>query len=97
MTLSIPPGGALGTACDAALKHANRHRDELASSTSCGCFYCMRIFTFAAIVRWTDENQTARCPGCGVDAVLGDASGYPIDETFLRRMHRHWFTLVPQR
>jgi hypothetical protein len=84
-------------ACDAAHVHSSAHRAELAASTACGCFFCFRIFPFADIVRWTDTNQTALCPRCGIDAVLGDASGFPIDDTFLRSMHRHWFTMHSKR
>jgi len=32
------------------------------------------------------------CPECGIDSVIGDASGFPIaDEAFLKRMHSIWF------
>jgi hypothetical protein len=79
--------------CDAAHIHASGHRDELSTSAQCGCFFCFRKFAFADITRWTDKNQTALCPKCGIDAVLGDASGFPIDDRFLRRMHSHWFTM----
>jgi hypothetical protein len=79
--------------CDAAHVHSSAHRDELATSTSCGCFFCFRIFGYKEIDRWIDGNQTALCPKCGIDAVLGDASGFPIGDAFLRRMHRHWFTM----
>jgi hypothetical protein len=91
MALSITSGTT--RACDAAHVHASAHRTELAASKACGCFYCFGIFRFAEIVKWTDENQTALCPRCGIDAVLGDASGFPIDATFLRNMHRYWFTM----
>jgi hypothetical protein len=37
------------------------------------------------------EGQTALCPKCGIDAVIGSASGYPISREFLAEMHRHWF------
>lgn len=97
MSLSIPPGGAVGKTCDEALRHAHGHRAELEASASCGCFYCMKLFEFSAIAKWTDGNQTARCPKCSMDAVLGDASGYPITDKFLRRMHRQWYTITPPR
>ena len=42
--------------------------------------------------RWLyDEEDTAFCPYCGVDAVLGESSGYPITEEFLTAMNRTWF------
>jgi hypothetical protein len=33
----------------------------------------------------------ALCPHCGIDSVIGDASGYEISPTFLARMHEAWF------
>jgi hypothetical protein len=71
--------------------HAKRHRVELQSSEQCGCFFCFRLFPFGDITRWIDANETALCPGCGIDAVLGSSSGYVIRDSFLRRMHLHWF------
>jgi hypothetical protein len=71
--------------------HANKHRVELQSSTLCGCFFCFRVFGFADITKWIDADQTALCPRCGIDAVLGSSSGQMINDAFLRRMHMHWF------
>ena len=33
------------------------------------------------IVAFTDEGETALSPVCGLDSVIGDASGHSIDET----------------
>jgi hypothetical protein len=42
-----------------------------------------------------DENgigQTALCPKCGIDSVLGSNSGYPVTEIgFLKEMKSYWF------
>jgi len=93
-TASVIAGNA---ACVAAHPHSRAHRTELQSSESCGCFFCFRTFGFGDITRWTDAEQTALCPRCGIDAVLGDASGFRIHDDFLRRMHRHWFTQTQAR
>jgi hypothetical protein len=37
------------------------------------------------------EEPTALCPYCYTDSVLGDASGYPITEEFLKEMNKRWF------
>jgi hypothetical protein len=74
----------------AAKVHASRHRDEVLASARCACFFCFRAFTPGEIKAWTDDNATALCPGCGVDAVLGDAQG-TIADGFLRKMHQHYF------
>lgn len=39
----------------------------------------------------SDEEPTAECPYCHIDAVIGDASGFPITEEFLRKMMHRWF------
>jgi hypothetical protein len=75
----------------AAYLHATKHRSELQTSDKCGCFFCFRLFGFTDITKWIDSNQTALCPRCGIDAVLGSSSGYVITDQFLRRMHLHWF------
>jgi hypothetical protein len=65
-----------------------RHRDELARSTLCGCFYCLKTFPFIIIHQWTDNDATAICPRCGMDSVIGDASasGFSIGDAFLGAM-----------
>lgn len=37
------------------------------------------------------NKQTALCPKCGSEAVIGDKSGYPINAGFLGRMNEAWF------
>lgn len=73
--------------------HSSGHRAEIESSAVCGCFYCLSIFPPSAIKEWIDDNATALCPGCPVDSVIGDASGFPVsDPKFLTAMHGLWFT-----
>jgi hypothetical protein len=71
--------------------HCRQNRAELERSELCGCFYCMTIFRRTEIVEWIDDGQSAMCPYCPVDSVIGSASGYPITKEFLERMHAHWF------
>jgi len=77
--------------CIAAHKHASRHRAEIEVSARCGCFFCFRTFPNADIRAWIDAKQTALCPRCGVDSVIGSASNHRLDDAFLRRMHQHFF------
>lgn len=72
-------------------KHAGRHRAEVMASQLCGCFYCLAIFHPSEIDEWVDGNQTALCPHCGIDAILGDQAGYELNKNFLRKMHQYWF------
>ena len=76
----------------AAHKHASRHRAEIEASPRCACFFCFRSFASADIKTWIDAKQTALCPRCGVDSVLGSASQHRIDDVFLRGMHEHFFS-----
>lgn len=72
-------------------KHSSNHREELVASEVCGCFYCLGTFSPDRIVDWVDGNTTALCPLCGIDSVLGSASGFAISDEFLGRMKAYWF------
>ena len=82
-------------------KHCIRNKEEILSSDLCGCFYCLSLFKPDRIVDWlkedcTDTNSdniyTALCT-CGVDAVIGSASGFPITTQFMQDMHAIWFNI----
>jgi hypothetical protein len=75
----------------AALKHAANHRTELDDSALCGCFFCFRTFGRSEIQIWIDKNQTALCPRCGIDSVIGTASGFVVDDRFLRKLNQFKF------
>ncbi len=76
---------------------------QIQASTACGCCNCQLTFLPADIVAWTGldfddvdnpeaiARQTALCPHCGSEAVLGNASGLPVDPQFLGRMNEAWF------
>ncbi|MDE5854814.1 MAG: cytoplasmic protein [Ruminococcus sp.] len=67
------------------------HREDIEKSYYCGCFYCTKIFRPFQINFWIDNNDTAVCPFCGIDSIIGDYSGYPITEEFLKAMNERWF------
>lgn len=71
-------------------KKSSRHRSSLSKAKICGCFYCLREFPFTQIAEWIADNETALCPYCGVDAVLGFKS-QPADQELLHAMHEYWF------
>jgi len=75
----------------AAHQFSSKHRSQIEESSICGCFYCLAIFPPSEIDDWWDDEQTATCPTCGIDAVIGSASGAPITSEFLGEMNRHWF------
>lgn len=73
-------------------QHSINHRQEVEQSDICGCFHCTKIYPPTEIKDWLEDKAgTALCPYCGVDAVIGDKSGYPITEEFLTQMRKHWF------
>ena len=71
------------------------HRDAIINSEMCGCFNCLEQFKPTKVIEWTDENengieQTALCPFCGIDSVIGDKS-IPITKELLVEMEKYWF------
>jgi hypothetical protein len=85
---------------DQAHKHCFRNRDEIMASDLCGCFYCLAVFPPGAVEQWMTEkdgSQTALCPKCTVDSVIGSRAGYPITEEFLVSMEARWFCILSQR
>lgn len=87
----------------AAHKHSSMHRTEVEASDVCGCFHCLAVFSPDAIEEWVDFSPThgdngeiglgctALCPRCGIDSVIGAASGYTVTRDFLGQMKKHWF------
>jgi len=78
----------------AAHRHSSQNREEIRRRSGvCGCFSCLSVFHPDQVTDWCDDGETALCPRCGVDAVIGSGSGYPVDdEDFLRAMYLEWFT-----
>lgn len=83
-------------------RHSIDNRSSVEASTVCGCFYCMHIFRPEDITAWVgldlsrfnDPNanaDTAVCPRCGSESVIGNRSGYEITAHFLSQMHEAWF------
>lgn len=70
----------------------NGNRQKLALARACGCFYCLRIFDPKEIIWVSDEDSTAMCPYCGIDAVIPESEHLPITKAFLRKMREYWFT-----
>jgi hypothetical protein len=78
-----------------AQEHSLGNKAEIQASQECGCFYCMHIFSGSEVTEWIDQGkpfgETALCPDCGLDTVIGSNSGYPITKGFLYKMHEKWF------
>jgi hypothetical protein len=55
----------------------------------------MALYAPSEIREWVDTDETtALCPRCGIDSVIGSASGYQLSEDFLKKMHRYWFERI---
>ena len=70
--------------------HSSHNREKIEISSQCGCFGCCRIFLSSEVEDYIDDGETALCPYCGVDSVIGDASGIQLSEEFLHSMHKCW-------
>jgi hypothetical protein len=79
----------------AAHRHSIHHRAEILKSELCDCFHCLAIFTARETEDWTDWfnwiGETALCPKCDIDSVIGSPSGYPITVNFLNQLREYWF------
>ena len=86
-------GDPLKRSLNRAQKHSMGHRAEVNASKYCGCFHCAEIFRPAEITGWFGDNKNcmAICPYCDIEAVIGDASGYPITPDFLHAMKERWY------
>ena len=87
----------------AAHRHTFNNRAELEASGLCGCCSCLKVFPPDDIVAWSGldmsnfdnpdavNGETALCPQCGNEALIGDKAGYPLNPDFLSRMNQAWF------
>lgn len=60
-------------------------------SDKCFCFYCKKTMDSNEITRFLDNDNTALCPHCGVDAIIPDCIDVDIDETLINDMNNYWF------
>ena len=64
-----------------------RNKDTVIKSDKCGCYYCLKIFPPAEVVEWVPERpngETAICPYCGIDSVMGEYENYPLTSDLLK-------------
>ena len=75
----------MGRTCDSSM-----HRERLLVSEVAVCFYCFSEFPPSSIAEWCDDqNQTAICPHCSVDAVVGFNG--PVDTVWVKAAHERGF------
>jgi len=59
-----------------------------------GVFYCLETFAPSEISTWVPESgggETAVCPRCQIDSVIGSASGVNMSDDFFAEMAGYWF------
>ncbi len=74
--------------------HAKNNEIEILRSKQCGCFFCRKIYDARKVSQWTSEESggaSAVCPECGMNAVIGDASGIPLTPEVLKDMNEIFF------
>ena len=81
-----------------AAEFALHNADLLHKSQQAACYHCLSLFPVEEIGDFRAEEEgaaTAYCPVCGVDAVLGDQTGYVFTDNQLRELGEYWFGKMP--
>jgi hypothetical protein len=71
-------------------KYSKINKIYIENSDMCACYYCLSVFEPKEIINWIDKKETALCPKCGIDAVIGDSVSQ-IDTEFLEKASDYWF------
>ena len=73
--------------------HTIRNRKEIDQSEYCHCISCCKSYPSPIIMNFIKDgdSETALCPYCGIDAVIGDASGLEINQEILTKLNKRWF------
>ena len=87
-------------------RYCSHNRELIEASEWFGCFYCISFHRPKDIKEWIDDGHTAKCPQCGIDAVIPDKSGFLLGDfgagdkvapgmgwamIFLSHMQERWF------
>jgi len=63
------------------------NRPEIKEGVSCVCYFCMQVFDGGEIKDWADDDDTALCPHCNIDAIVPNEA----DVKYLRHAHLESF------
>ena len=76
-------------------KYSFENEQALSAVKSCGCFYCLKIFSPDEITYWVNDRngKTALCPYCTIDSVIPESiSGeYELNDELLKVMNDRFF------
>jgi len=76
------------------INRAFKNKEKILSSAKCVCYYCCKTFLAKDVVEYCKEKsggETALCPNCGIDSVIGDSDSILPNEQTLRDWHRKAF------
>jgi hypothetical protein len=74
-------------------KHSSNNEIEILHSKTCSCYFCRQTYSAREVNDWINDERgvTAICPVCGMDAVIGDACGIPLDKPLLKEMNLAYY------
>jgi TPR repeat protein len=74
-------------------KHSSNNEIEILHSENCSCYFCRQTYSARNVNDWVNDERgvTAICPECGMDAVIGDACGIPLDKALLKEMNLAYY------
>lgn len=70
---------------------AIKNKSLIDLSNKIGCFHCLKMVDKDQIKDFTDNGQTAICPLCSVDSLVGDACGVAINNETLLQANNFWY------
>lgn len=73
------------------VNYSFKNKELLNNANTCGCYHCCEIFNRNEIKDFTDNEKTALCPKCNIDAVVADTCGFSITKEFLESAKKYWF------
>jgi len=86
--VSIVDDGSLvanASQCSQAFEVSYYNHSQILQSGVCGCYECLETFPPEEIKEWDEDHgkpkreNTAICPYCGLDSVIGSKCGLPIE------------------
>lgn len=74
-------------------KHTKNNEIDILNSKKCSCLFCRQTYDARRVSDWSNENNkiSAVCPECGMNAVVGDASGFSLDHDTLKQLNLTYF------
>lgn len=76
-----------------AVKISANNKKAVKKSNKCGCYYCCTIFSAKDVTLFVDDEESATCPECGIDAVIPDADVPELNSKMLEEMNKRWFDI----